>query len=258
MQLDLGRGRQEKVIIRHRGRDDVLLEVVTPNLSLRGLDAPGILLEEADLDLQDLTNAKLPGAVLDHCSLKLAHMPLADLTSAKLRGADLSGAVLCRAKLNDASLIEAQLGCANLWMAECRRALFLAARLVGTNFTEADLRGASLEDADVRDACFRGSYVDENTVWPTGFAPESWDLRWREPDWLRGEGAASIKPAPETDWELIGPRVRSEMNCPRCGACLVTATYYVPRKGYLVRLECAAMHLATPACDYRRIPEQGG
>ncbi len=84
---------------------------------LRGVVAPGALLEEADLGGADLSNAILPGARLRSAKLR----------SARIAGAFLQESVLCRADLREADLRRADLRVANLE----------EARLVG-----ADLRGA--------------------------------------------------------------------------------------------------------------------
>ena len=41
--------------------------------------------------------------------------------------------------------------------------------------------------------------------------------------------------------------------CPRCGAELVSNSYYVAGRGYLLLWECWSSLGESPTCDYRRV-----
>jgi hypothetical protein len=56
-------------------------------------------------------------------------------------------------------------------------------------------------------------------------------------------GEAAAKPDPE--W------IRGV--CPKCGAELVSNSYYVAGRGYLVIWECWSAVSDEPTCDYRRV-----
>ncbi len=60
----------------------------------------------------------------------------------------------------------------------------------------------------------------------------------------RNKRAAAPRREPDPDW------IRGV--CPRCGEALVSNTYYVSGRGYLVVWECWGSHREQPTCDYRR------
>lgn len=52
------------------------------------------------------------------------------------------------------------------------------------------------------------------------------------------------------------PTVKHELTrgiCPCCGNDVVTNTYYVSNRGYLIFWECLSSIADVPTCDYRRV-----
>ena len=61
----------------------------------------------------------------------------------------------------------------------------------------------------------------------------------------QNNGGQARAPRPEVDW------IRGV--CPCCGEALVSNTYYVSGRGYLVVWECWASRGDAPTCEYRRV-----
>lgn len=61
----------------------------------------------------------------------------------------------------------------------------------------------------------------------------------------RNKTQAAERERPEPEW------VRGV--CPRCGEELVSNSYYVGGRGYLVLWECWGSLVKDPTCDYRRV-----
>ncbi|MGV9679109.1 pentapeptide repeat-containing protein [Nocardia sp. NPDC003482] len=138
---------------------------------LIGANLSGANLRDAQLGGADLIGANLHGAQLRGADLHGANLSSANLSGANLSLASLSGATLGNAHLGGANLIGANLRGANL-----RGAHLHGADLGGANLRGADLRGADLRDANLEDAILYKpdlSNVDHNeqTKWPSRFAP---------------------------------------------------------------------------------------
>jgi uncharacterized protein YjbI with pentapeptide repeats len=119
-------------------------------------------LDEADLDVANLSKAylgevNLRGADLVKANLGGANLSGADLSEANLSGADLSEANLSGADLSGAELGGADLSGANLRGANLVKAYLGGANLRGANLREANLSGANLSGADLREANLGGS-----------------------------------------------------------------------------------------------------
>jgi uncharacterized protein YjbI with pentapeptide repeats len=110
----------------------IALDKLTAELQTRAHPGQGgVASAETDETIPNLTNARLPGAILHGVRLAKANLTGADLTGADLTNAVLSGAILRGAKLQ-------------------------GARLTGVNLTNADLKDA---------------LYDAHTQWPAGFVP---------------------------------------------------------------------------------------
>ena len=142
--------------------------------------------EAADLSACDLSGMALPGLALPGALLLGANLQGCALDQVRWAGADLRGSDLRNSTLFDADLRGAKLdeaignGCdlslADMTHASARRshwcgAMFMYARLAGTDFSGADLRGARLAAAKgapmLDDALLAGATArDTGAVWP--------------------------------------------------------------------------------------------
>lgn len=123
-------------------------------LSLRGLQAPGAKLAQADLRSFHLAHADLRGADLRGADLSGADLFGVDFQGADLRGARLLGAIaqhanFREARLRGADLREAQLSYASLESADLQEARLNKARLFQADLSGAKLRGAELHHAQL-------------------------------------------------------------------------------------------------------------
>jgi hypothetical protein len=87
-------------------------------------------------------------------------LPSAQLQGVDLHGLGFRGTQLLGARLRNANLSRADLIAANLSSAELPGARLDGAHLQGTDFSNAGVEGAK---------SMRGSIVNKNTCWPTGF-----------------------------------------------------------------------------------------
>ncbi len=174
--------------------------ILALTLSLKGLSAPGILLDrakfiECDLEGADLTSASMNqvvfvksnlaglrcrGAVMrkavfvGQCNLAGADLFGCDLTEANLRetalpGATLDHATLKRADLSGTDLTGAQMNGLRAAGSQWVGAVLRDARLRGSNLsqadlTRADLRGADLSAVSVYEANLARVLIDPGTV----------------------------------------------------------------------------------------------
>ena len=138
-------------------------------------DLRGRHLEQAVLDVADLTKADLYGAQLQGASLNGAHLQggslvwaelqgasliLAQLQGASLEAAQLQGAWLEAAQLQGASLYSAELQGASLGGAQLQGASLGGARLEGASLDSAQLQGASLDSAQLQGASLSSAKVN--------------------------------------------------------------------------------------------------
>jgi uncharacterized protein YjbI with pentapeptide repeats len=155
-------------------------------LSLRGLRAPGMVLDKAkfiecDLEDADLTGASLVQAVFIETNLagirlagarmrKAVFVKQCSLMNADLSGADLSEANLretglCRANLAGAILVKADLSGADMTDAYLPNVRADECRLVATVLRHADLRLGSFAMADLARADLRGANMTGISVY---------------------------------------------------------------------------------------------
>lgn len=143
--------------VRERSSDD-------PNLPrpFRGLD-----LERQNLSGLRLPGAQLVNANLNDADLKYAFLPAAGFNAAHLEGADLSDTTL-----HETKFIAAHLKSAKIVHAYAISASFKGSDLSGTDFSRSSLQGAdftdvkNLDSAALSDVCW-----DSSTIWPEGFTP---------------------------------------------------------------------------------------
>ncbi|MCL4247868.1 MAG: pentapeptide repeat-containing protein [Anaerolineae bacterium] len=143
-------------------------------------------------------NGWLTDGTLQECDLRVANLEEAKLWDADLQGVNLQWAKLKKANLNGASLAGANLTQANLQAArmrgaDARGATLFEARLYRVDFHDAllqqctfegaHLEGARFENADLRGAKFDGAILDSLTVLPDGAAwtPETDMNRFTNP-----------------------------------------------------------------------------
>lgn len=134
------------------------------------------------LDVFQLQNAMLDGALFERSSLHSANLSGASLKKVRaaralLAWADAHGASLAGADLRGADCVGINLQDADLSEANCRGTDFSGAKLAGVRFINADLTGAGFHDADLTGANFSGAIL-ENVKWnaaiierPIGLAP---------------------------------------------------------------------------------------
>ena len=136
-------------------------------------------LQETDLRVANLENAKLWKADLQGANLQWAR-----LKSANLNGATLVGANLTQANLQTAKLGGADLRQANLMEAKLYRVNFKDARLDHADLSGAHLEGARLENADLTKANLADALLDEMTILPDGvkWSAECDMTRFTQPD----------------------------------------------------------------------------
>lgn len=121
-------------------------------LGLTGLSDENITqkhFQDCVLDLANLPEVDLEGAILSRVQLKRAN-----LRGANLKKAELSSATLHGADLRDANLENAKLGQADLSGANLRGANLIGVDLKGATLNQTTLRDANLQDADLQSAKF--------------------------------------------------------------------------------------------------------
>ncbi|MCI0353175.1 MAG: pentapeptide repeat-containing protein, partial [Acidobacteriales bacterium] len=118
-------------------------------------------LQECDLRIANLEEAKLWKADLQGVNLQWAK-----LKKANLNGSVMVGANLTQANLQAARCGGADLRGANLFEAKLYRVNFNGAYLREANLSGAHLEGARLEGADLRNAVLEGAHLDELTMLP--------------------------------------------------------------------------------------------
>ena len=124
------------------------------------------------------TNFKLiqgntSGLILTRANLNRSNLSGQDLKGAFMNGTSLMAADLTNAILENARLRRANLSNATLFEADSDRAIFAAAILTGTDFTDAELiradftgasmNGTNFSDADLSRAIFSGGALNEGT-----------------------------------------------------------------------------------------------
>ncbi len=120
-------------------------------------------LQEADLRVANLEEAKLWDADLQGVNLQWAKLKKANLNGSVLVGANLTQANLQAAKLNGADVRGA-----NLFEAKLYRVGFRDAKLTDANLSGAHCEGAHFVNADLEGVNFEGVFMDEFTVLPDG------------------------------------------------------------------------------------------
>jgi hypothetical protein len=120
-------------------------------------------LQETDLRVANLENAKLWKADLQGVNLQWARLKNANLNGSVLVGANLTQANLQAAKLGGADLRQA-----TLFEAKLYRVNFHNACLNQADMSGAHLEGARMENADLAGANLSGAIFDEWTTLPDG------------------------------------------------------------------------------------------
>lgn len=141
-------------------------------MDLSSMDLRHTKLMFADLSGSDLSDADLSGVPLDRAKLHDVRLTRAKLFATSMVGVDATHATFVRADLSDANLTSAQLSLSNfskaildaatLDSACLERAIFVGSSLKGTSFRHS--QGISAEMMFL-------SEWNEDTTWPTGFAP---------------------------------------------------------------------------------------
>ena len=137
----------------------------------------GAYLNRAYLNGAHLTDAHLNTAQLNAAHLNRAHLNGAHLTCAHLDGAYLIGAYLNGAHLEDAYLIGAHLEDAHLEDAHLNGAHLEDAYLIGAHLNGAYLNGAYLTDAHLDGAYLTGADFSE----AKGLTQKKLDQAWADP-----------------------------------------------------------------------------
>lgn len=175
----LGENKEREQLTRQLGSSvNEVAKRASEELRARGWLTDGSL-QETDLRIANLEEAKLWKADLQGVNLQWAK-----LKKANLNGSILVGANLTQANLQAARCGGADLRAANLFEAKLYRVNFNGAYLREANLSGAHLEGARLEGADLRNANFEDAHLDELTILPDG-SPWSQDTdlgRFTNPD----------------------------------------------------------------------------
>jgi uncharacterized protein YjbI with pentapeptide repeats len=133
---------------------------------LRGADLTEARVGNASLSRANLNNANLSRAILSNSDFSHATMMSSLLISCDCRSANLQIVDLTFARLREANLERADLSHANLYCTDFTRADLKNAQLCGANFIRSDLigvdlAGANLSRANLKYAAIRSSIVDK-------------------------------------------------------------------------------------------------
>jgi len=188
--------RERDQLIRQLGSTvNAVAKQASEELRARGWLTDGTL-QECDLRVANLEDARLWKADLQGVNLQWAK-----LNKANLNGAVLVGANLTQAKMTAAKLGGTDLRGANLTEARLYRAHFNGANLREADLTGAFLQGARFEGADLRGAKLDACQMDEMTVCPDAaiWTPETDLARFTDPS-----HTAFWEPTPPLDAERNG------------------------------------------------------
>lgn len=175
----LGESKEREQFTRQLGSSiNEVAKRAAEELRARGWLTDGSL-QECDLRIANLEEAKLWKADLQGVNLQWAK-----LKKANLNGSILVGANLTQANLQAARCGGADLRGANLFEAKLYRVNFNGAYLREANLTGAHLEGARLDGADLRNANLEGAHLDDLTVLPDGspWSAEADLGRFTDPD----------------------------------------------------------------------------
>ena len=128
-------------------------------LDFRGADLRHARIWGANLRRSNFARANLSGAQLTGVDLSEAWMLEANMSNAEIIGGNLSGATLQQAILTEAILHGANLSDARLQMANLSRASLIGAIATESNFIMADLSLSKLMGADLNGAVFHAADV---------------------------------------------------------------------------------------------------
>lgn len=175
----IGENREREQLTRQLGSSvNEVAKRAAEELRARGWLTDGSL-QESDLRVANLEEAKLWKSDLQGVNLQWAK-----LKKANLNGSVLVGANLTQANLQAARCGGADLRGANLFEAKLYRVNFKGAYLREANLTGAHLEGARLDGADLRNAVLEGAHLDELTILPDGcvWSPDIDLGRFTNPD----------------------------------------------------------------------------
>ncbi len=146
------------------------VDIVGANLSEAKL--PGAILREANLQGVNFDHANLQGAILKKANLQeasfyntnlqeahlwKAHFPKANFMAVNLQRAILSNAIMQEVNLRGANLQNASLTIANLTAADLKGADFKGANLQGANFMGANLQEVDFAESKLQGTKFQGA-----------------------------------------------------------------------------------------------------
>lgn len=139
----------------------ILVKAYLQGVSLCNAQLDGAYLTEAHLQKANLT-----GAFLKEVDLAKSHMQKANLWSAQLQGSILNyarmhGAILCDAYLQETGLNETYLLAADLTGARMQMSSLGGAKMQGANLAMAQLHGAILRDAQMQGTYLRSAQLHE-------------------------------------------------------------------------------------------------
>lgn len=126
---------------------------------LSGTNLTGVNFQERDLSTTDLSNTDLRRAMLAGSILRGANLAGANFTDAELQGQDLRDAKLLGAVMHHTNLSNADLSGSDL-----RRTSLNGANLTRTNFRKANLSGLDLSKVDLQVAVIAGSDLSDSLL----------------------------------------------------------------------------------------------
>jgi uncharacterized protein YjbI with pentapeptide repeats len=108
----------------------------------------------------NISEGSMVGAILHNTGLSGANLKAVDFSRAALNGADFGGSILDNAVFADATLEQTS---------------FNGAQLLATEFARADFAEPTSSDetegTDQYAVAFNGASYNDDTTWPSGFAP---------------------------------------------------------------------------------------
>ena len=155
-------------------------------MRLPGIKMRSSVLNHANIQHTDLTEARLGNTSLDCADLRGARLDRANLARASLRkaqllecslvGADLDEAVMLRAEASSADFTQASLLGVNLSAGNLRHAKFNKAHLCSANLTCADFSDADLSEADLTGASLEGTCFYRANLTGAKYGPATLNL----------------------------------------------------------------------------------
>ncbi|MFM2056150.1 MAG: hypothetical protein RLY71_535 [Pseudomonadota bacterium] len=172
-------------IIHRLRREDESLNVVfadgTTRCEVMHVTAGGgLLASKKQLHRVLLENITYPNSNFSESDLRGAFISKSNQMGSDFSGSNLAAAFLNHAKLDCSSFVGALLRYADFSMTHLVKTNFTQADLYGCNLSGTNLCGAIMLGMNLEQADFHDAVYDVQTVWPDGFNPAEFGLRFIE------------------------------------------------------------------------------